>query len=54
LSQKQIQDLLDLLKYKPLLEILSQQQGIEAEIVLTSLSKNTRADTQVCPYNGVL
>ena len=33
LSQKQIQDLLDLLKYKPLLEILSKQQGIGAEIV---------------------
>jgi hypothetical protein len=30
LSQEQIQDLLELLKYKPLLEILSQQQGIEA------------------------
>jgi hypothetical protein len=32
LSKEQIQDLLDLLKYKPLLEILSKQPGIDIKI----------------------
>jgi len=32
LSKEQIQDLLDLLKYKPLLEILSKQQGIDVKV----------------------
>jgi hypothetical protein len=32
LSKEQIQDLLDLLKYKPLLEILSKQPGIDVKI----------------------